>query len=487
MFNCSFFRLPTHIVISCLAFCIADTSFAQVDLGIPFAKKGVMILNYNQADSTIRIDIGENEFGEDEIIWAKLSDSFSFLDKKGESAVLSDPLPGHEVTVIGEKLVKEFVVTEIRLKEGLDERKVSISGVYEKYDPEREEAIVSGNIIKLVGEIDGAEQWKKRKFNSFGKMMLGSFVDISGRRGVDGIVYANSGKTRPNLKSTSERALQLALKLVIKALSGSIQIGIDNYSIIENDALNTYVNQVGQSVVPAWIKNMDPENPNKIEFSFVIIDDPTFNAIAFPDGRVIIHSGLLKELENEAQLAAVLGHEIAHITNEHGNEKFEKERRKRRNRKMIQRGQELFQKAGGLNLQQQEVELAGMKVNLGMMLQFGEGVLSNIYDRNQENEADRIGLSYMFDAGYDPMEALAVWRAAEERARPSSDFENILVEEFAAEAQKQAENFLYASHPEARARYKNLNRVIATNYSTIDISGRKVGAEAFKAATASLR
>jgi hypothetical protein len=81
---------------------------------------------------------------------------------------------------------------------------------------------------------------------------------------------------------------------------------------IQDPELQGYVEKVGKSLVPGWV------DPNVYRFNFSIIADPSLNAFALPDGTVVVHTGLLAALENEAQLATVLGHEIAHVTHRHG-------------------------------------------------------------------------------------------------------------------------------------------------------------------------
>src|SRR5215475_12228267 len=86
--------------------------------------------------------------------------------------------------------------------------------------------------------------------------------------------------------------------------------------------LQAYVDRVGRSLVPKWV------DPQQFHFTFTLVDDPTLNAFAMPDGTVVIHSGLLAALENEAQLAAVLGHEITHTTHRHGYRGYKDQQKK---------------------------------------------------------------------------------------------------------------------------------------------------------------
>ena len=151
-----------------------------------------------------------------------------------------------------------------------------------------------------------------------------------------------------------------------------------------------YVSQVGDSLVPAWV------DPNELGFNFTVIDDPSLNAYAPPDGSVVVHTGLLAILENEAQLATVLGHEIAHATHRHGYRGYKKQNKM----KWLQLGAI----AGGI-----AVGAATDKGWAGALAGLGAGLtvsaMVNGHGRKLEDEADRIGLNYMVDAGYDPFQA----------------------------------------------------------------------------------
>ena len=81
---------------------------------------------------------------------------------------------------------------------------------------------------------------------------------------------------------------------------------------LDDPELQAYVAEMGQRLVPSWV------SPDQFNFTFSVIDDPSLNAFALPDGTVVIHTGLLAALENEAQFATVIGHEIAHATHLHG-------------------------------------------------------------------------------------------------------------------------------------------------------------------------
>ncbi len=205
----------------------------------------------------------------------------------------------------------------------------------------------------------------------------------------------------------------------------------------DEPALQEYVNRVGQSLVPDWTK------AEQVRFSFRIVDDPDINAFAMPDGTVLVHTGLLVVLENEAQLATVLGHEIAHITHKHSYRGYRR----------AQRMQWLALSAAvaGAGMEQTqgdsaEVSLGRALLEVGATLALDAAI--NGHGRDQEDAADRIGLHYVFDSGYDPFQAPEVWHLFNEHVRD----------------QQAVTNWLFSDHSTHRARISNLTREINLRY-----------------------
>jgi predicted Zn-dependent protease len=134
----------------------------------------------------------------------------------------------------------------------------------------------------------------------------------------------------------------------------------------------------------------------KWEFN-LIEDDKTVNAWCMPGGKVAVYTGLLPVAQNEAGLAVVMGHEVAHAIAKHGNERM---------------SQGLLQQMGGMAL---SVALSTnpSATNQLFMAVYGLGTTVGImlpYSRTHESEADRIGLILMARAGYDPREAIPFWQ-----------------------------------------------------------------------------
>ncbi len=136
------------------------------------------------------------------------------------------------------------------------------------------------------------------------------------------------------------------------------------------------------------------------EWEFVLFEDSTPNAFALPGGKVGVHTGLFQITQSDAGLAAVIGHEIAHVIARHG-----AERMSRQTLAAVGGGAvaiALGQNGDLSNAQKAAVLGAyGAGVTVGAILPFS---------RRQEIESDQLGALYMARAGYDPRQAIGVWQ-----------------------------------------------------------------------------
>jgi predicted Zn-dependent protease len=157
---------------------------------------------------------------------------------------------------------------------------------------------------------------------------------------------------------------------------------------------------------------------------------PAFNATMAPNGMMTVWTGLLLRTQNEAQLAAVLGHEIGHYVNRHSIQNF-------RNRR------DTADFAAFLS-----IGLAGTGVGfVGSMVQFAALASIFAFNRDQEREADDVGFKLMTDAGYRPIEASQVWEQ--------------LIEEHAAAERPRERDIFFATHPAPEERAETLRKKAA--------------------------
>lgn len=158
--------------------------------------------------------------------------------------------------------------------------------------------------------------------------------------------------------------------------------------ISKDPRTNQYVQCVARqvlSVVPTEIK----------DWEIVVFEEPSANAFALPGGKIGVHTGILKVAKNADQLAAVLGHEVAHVIANHGSERVSQS-------VLTQTTMQAAQIALNAKTQNGQMLMAalGLGAQYGILLPYG---------RKQESEADEIGLQYMAEAGFDPSQAVALW------------------------------------------------------------------------------
>ncbi|NNK81169.1 MAG: M48 family metallopeptidase, partial [Flavobacteriales bacterium] len=136
------------------------------------------------------------------------------------------------------------------------------------------------------------------------------------------------------------------------------------------------------------------------QWEFNVVDDPTVNAWCMPGGKVVFYTGIIDIAQNNDQLAAVMGHEIAHAVARHGNER-------------MSQGMATQLGVGALSVAMNEnptltnqlfLQAAGVGSQIGMLK----------FSRNHESEADKMGLIFMAMAGYDPEEAVKFWERMSE-------------------------------------------------------------------------
>jgi predicted Zn-dependent protease len=153
--------------------------------------------------------------------------------------------------------------------------------------------------------------------------------------------------------------------------------------LLAERSVQEYVSQLGDLLIPEGAKG----TRRPIEFRFFVVEDPEINAASLPDGTLLINTGLLGALENEAQLAFVLSHEMAHVLQVHYRREVEETR-----------GARVGLTIAGL--------AAGAFIgNAGVfMSQIGIASVVNGHQRELENQADRLGLQNVIEHGYDPRE-----------------------------------------------------------------------------------
>lgn len=169
-----------------------------------------------------------------------------------------------------------------------------------------------------------------------------------------------------------------------------VQLGQENAAqvrkqmpIVSDPFLNEYVNRIGKKLA-----NGQEAQESGFPFSFEVVADPSINAFALPGGPMFINTGLLKAVDNEAQLAGVMGHEMSHVILRHGTNQASK--------------QNLIKLPALLGSQMAGGSMAGQLAQLGIGLGANSVLLK--FSRSAENQADLMGSHLMAEAGYNPIE-----------------------------------------------------------------------------------
>ncbi len=204
---------------------------------------------------------------------------------------------------------------------------------------------------------------------------------------------------------------------------------------VSSPALGGYLTEMGLGMA----RTTEGNNP-ELPWEFTLLDSEVINAFALPGGKVFVSRGLVERLDNEAQLAAVVGHEIGHVTARHFVDRHSRE---------LALGTSLSV-AGAI------VGVAGSNSDIGRYgalalpaVQMGGQVLVLSYNRDQEVEADRLGMRYMTNVGYDPTGARQMMGVL-------------------AEASSERSLELLATHPHPETRIEKINQTLKKKYSNFE-------------------
>jgi predicted Zn-dependent protease len=198
------------------------------------------------------------------------------------------------------------------------------------------------------------------------------------------------------------------------------------YGVYDDPALQQYVNEIGQRLAKA-------SHRPALEYHFTVLDSPEVNAFALPGGYVYVTRGILAYLNSEAELAAVLGHELGHVTARHS----------------VQQLSAATAASVGAALLQIFVPETRGALGDNLLNLLGKALLSG-YGREHELEADRLGAEYLARTGYDPQSMVDVVRVLKNQ----ESFDAQLAREEGR--QPRAYHGLFATHPDNDTRLQQV-------------------------------
>ncbi len=220
-------------------------------------------------------------------------------------------------------------------------------------------------------------------------------------------------------------------------------------SFVDDPRLDAYLNAIVQRLAAH-------AEPRPFEYRLKVVSDAAVNAFTFGGGFLYVNAGLLARMENEAQVAMVLGHEIAHAAESHVTEGMKAD--------------------AGINLLGQlagQAAAASGRIDgevLAKTYEYSMSAAINGHGRGQESEADELGLEYMFEAGYDPREASGTFEA--------------LLKEYGDASKREA--FFYSSHPRNEERMARADAWAEANAARFEAAQLTVNTEEFQQVTHAL-
>ena len=398
---------------------------AQVkDIGQTFKNRGfVQYISY--AENVILVNFIADKEILTEVV--QIVNKTQFVNDNNETIAFTDIKTNDEITVDGERfnVDKYSEATKITRKEQSvksisDGRIDFISG---------DIACVDGNPVKLNEgkKIKGQKKtgYENKSFTAVTELKYGDRANIKGKYSKDGYFLADEFTLAPENDKAAEMiadSIDMAYYQKFYSVWGdktkrnkffNTEVpGIG--TITANADIQEYVNALGNKLVPDYMKE-------KINFIFIVVNNPGFNANVRANGLCYVYTGLLKRLENEAQLAAVIGHEISHVIYKHIS-KEAKEREKKEKLKALASdgskvGNNVLHKVGNIFKTKNKNEADSERVVINKNREDITIAAINAVDRqlssfsvDEETQADRVGLNIMVQAGYDPRQAPIVWK-----------------------------------------------------------------------------
>jgi predicted Zn-dependent protease len=185
------------------------------------------------------------------------------------------------------------------------------------------------------------------------------------------------------------------------------QMGLQAFDTLKQEkpvSNNARYTQVARCIAQALTREAGGGN-----WEVVVFEDQSPNAFALPGNKIGVHTGMIQLVENQDQLAAVIGHEIGHVQARHSNERVSQEM-------AVSQGMALIQavSAPQTALGQTAIGLLGIGAQYGVLMP---------YSRTHESEADIIGVDLMAKAGFDPRQSINLWQKMDQTAQGQQPIE----------------------------------------------------------------
>jgi Zn-dependent protease with chaperone function len=281
--------------------------------------------------------------------------------------------------------------------------------------------------------VDRSTTWKG-KFSTIDAVPIGYEVRVAGVRQPSGAVLAHEMDVRPNGNALFESEVQQGTN----ELEG---LWLKNRAAFEADGKGRKiaigdVQEAGPRVerVRYLVNRLAPPYVDRNKLRVYVIENKEWNAMAMGNGALWVFSGIMDDM-SDGELAIVMGHELAHYTHEHS-------RRQMRKGMWVQMGSLAALAAA------EAIDSGGLRALAQIGSAVGFGAWMNGFGRDLEDQADRVGLRYAHQAGFNVSQAPGVWQRFLEKY---GDHNKVT-------------NFFFSDHSTAAARRKNLEQELRFNY-----------------------
>jgi Zn-dependent protease with chaperone function len=270
---------------------------------------------------------------------------------------------------------------------------------------------------------------------SFASIPLGYEVKLRGTRQADGVILAAELDAKPNGDALFEGDLR-------QAFDETEQKYRERGRVFEEDEDGKLAQDLGRlhesgrevDRVRAITADLTPPYLRPDDFRVYVVENEEWNAMAAPNRSIYVFSGLLADMDDD-EVAIVLGHELVHATHEHSRRSFKKQI-------LVALG------AAVVGAAAEEIDDKGRRLGAQLGTFLLASALINGYGRSEEDQADRVGLRYAHEGGYDVRKGPGLWLRF---ARKYGDSNRVV-------------NFFFGDHSLARARAQNLERELLLNY-----------------------
>jgi Zn-dependent protease with chaperone function len=298
----------------------------------------------------------------------------------------------------------------------------------------------SGEALVVDGQrvvpAEGAEFKGNGRARSFAGIPLGYEVKVKGMRLADGTVLGRKIEAKPNgnaFYESSVRASADAMEAEFRRygrVADRDEWGheVSSYGdLFESGPEVARARRIAGRLVPPYLEES--------AFRVYVVDNREWNAMAAPNGSIYVFSGLLRDMDDD-EVAIVLGHELAHATHEHSRRSFKKSM--------------LVSLLGmGAEAAANTIDRDSARIATKVGIYAGTLALMSGYGRAAEDQADRVGLRYAYQGGYDVRKGPGLWQRFADKYR----------------GLPKALNFFLGNHSVAKDRARNLDEQIRYNYA----------------------